>query len=146
VIWKCEIRVLVRRGVKIGRNSDLSLNDTLHLCFNEWKRREKRSAKWKSSENRVSLLYHTEKLLKIKRNWKQMPHESHLNFVKTSCRNLNRDEMANQKEIDLKKEIRSRHYSLFWKTMDNHKNKIKSAKTKFRVWESITRREGISTL
>jgi len=30
--------------------------------------------------------------------------------------------------------------------MENHKNNIKSAKTKFRVWESVTRREGISTL
>jgi len=30
--------------------------------------------------------------------------------------------------------------------MENHKDKIKSAKTKFKVRESITRREGISTL
>jgi len=30
--------------------------------------------------------------------------------------------------------------------MENHKNKIKSAKTKFRVRESVTRREGINTL
>jgi len=30
--------------------------------------------------------------------------------------------------------------------MENHKNKIKSAKTKFRVRESVTRRECISTL
>jgi len=30
--------------------------------------------------------------------------------------------------------------------MENHKNKIKFAKTKFRVRESVTRREGISTL
>jgi len=30
--------------------------------------------------------------------------------------------------------------------MENHKNKIKFAKTKFRVWESVTRREGITTL
>jgi len=30
--------------------------------------------------------------------------------------------------------------------MENHKNKIKSVKTKFRVRESVTCREGISTL
>jgi len=30
--------------------------------------------------------------------------------------------------------------------MENHKNKIKSAKTKFRVQESVTYREGISTI
>jgi len=45
----------------------------------------------------------------------------------------------------MEKEIRGRHHSLFWKT-ENHKNKIKSAKTKFRVRESVTRKEGISTL
>jgi len=30
--------------------------------------------------------------------------------------------------------------------MENHKNKIKSTKTKFWVRESVTHREGISTL
>jgi len=30
--------------------------------------------------------------------------------------------------------------------MENHKNKIKSAKAKFRVRESVTRMEGMSTL
>jgi len=30
--------------------------------------------------------------------------------------------------------------------MENHKNKIKSAKTKFKVWELVMRKEGISTL
>jgi len=30
--------------------------------------------------------------------------------------------------------------------MENRKNKIKSAKTKFRVWELVTRREGINIL
>jgi len=30
--------------------------------------------------------------------------------------------------------------------MENHKNNIKSAKTKVRVRESVTRKEGISTL
>jgi len=30
--------------------------------------------------------------------------------------------------------------------MENHKNKIKSAKTKFRIQDSVTHREGISTL
>jgi len=30
--------------------------------------------------------------------------------------------------------------------MENHKYKLKSAKTRFRVWESVTPGEGISTL
>jgi len=30
--------------------------------------------------------------------------------------------------------------------MENHKNIIKSVKTKFTIWESVTRMEGISTL
>jgi len=52
----------------------------------------------------------------------------------------------NQEEISLKIEIWNHHHSLFGKTMENNNDKTKSAKTRFWIQESVTRREGISNL
>ena len=66
--------------------------------------------------------------------------------ILNNYRNLNCDGITNKKEIGLKIEIWSRHHNLFWKTMKNHKDKLKSTKIRSRVQESVTRGKGISTL
>jgi len=50
-----------------------------------------------------------------------------------------------KKKTGLKKDLESPP-KLFWKTMENHKNKTSLRKTRFWIRESITCRESVSTL
>jgi len=63
------------------------------------------------------------------------------------CRNRNRDGEANRKKkTGFKKRLGVATTVIFWKPMENHKNKASLRKTIFWIRESVTRREGVSTL